>query len=76
MYIRIEYSFYGNELIKLLGKILMEQCLITGISISCTLPSILNHWFTFISDSHSYESSSSSKDLLKVKTVNTKWYGR
>lgn len=72
MHIRIESSFYGNELINLPGKILMEQCLLIGISISFTLPSIFNHWFNFSSDSHSYEASSSSKDLLKVKTVNTK----
>ena len=40
MHIRIESSFYGNELINLPDKILMEQCLLIGISISFTLPSI------------------------------------
>ena len=72
MHIRIESSFYGNELIKLPGKSLMEQCLLIGISVNFTLSAIFNQWFNFPSDSHSYEASNSSKDLLKVKIVNTK----
>ena len=45
-------------------------------SINFDLPPIFNHWFTFSSDSYSYQTSRSSKGLLKVKTVNTKKYGR
>ena len=33
------------------------------------------HWFTFSSGSHNYETSSSSKGLIKDKTRNTKKYG-
>ena len=40
-------------------------------SSNVNLPPVFNHWFTFSSDSHNYETSSS-----KVKTVNTKKYGR
>ena len=54
----------------------MENCLFISNSINLNLPPIINHWFTFSSDSHNYETSSSSKGLLKVKTVNTKKYGR
>ena len=54
----------------------MENCLFISKSINFNLPPIFNHWFTFSSDSHNYETSSSSKGLLKVKTVNTKKYGR
>ena len=54
----------------------MENCLFISKSINFNLPPIFNHWFIFSSDSHNYETSSSSKGLLKVKTVNTKNYGR
>ena len=54
----------------------MENCLFISKSINFNPPSIFKHWFTFSSDSHIYETSSSSKGLLKVKTVNTKKRGR
>ena len=54
----------------------MENCLFISKSINFKLLSIYNHWFTFSSGSHSYETSSSSKGLLKVKTVKTKKHGR
>ena len=54
----------------------MENCLFISKSIKFNLPPIFNHWFTFSSDSHNYETSSPSKGLLKVKTVNAKKYGR
>ena len=69
-------SFFRHEIIKLPDKIIMENCLFISKSINFNLPPIFNHWFTFSSDSHNYETSSSSKGLLKVKTVNTKKYGR
>ena len=60
-----------------LDKIIMENCLFISKSINFDLPPIFNHWFTFSSDSHNYETSSSSKALLKVKTVkNTNKYGK
>ena len=54
----------------------MENCLFISKSSNFNLLSIFNYWFTFSSDSHNYETSSSSKGLLKVKTVNTKKCGR
>ena len=69
-------SFFRNEIIKLPDKILMENCWFISRFVNFNLPSIFNHWFTFSSDSHNYETSSSSKGLLKVKAVKTKKYGR
>ena len=51
----------------------MENCLFISKAINFNLPSMFRHWFAFSSDSHNYETSSSSKGLLKVKT---KKYGR
>ena len=75
-------SFFRHEIIKLPDKIIMENCLFISKSINFNLPPIFNHSFTFSSDSHNYETSSSSKGLLKVKIqskykeINTKKYSR
>ena len=63
-------------LIKFPDKIPIENCLFISKSINFNLPSIFNHWYAFSSNSHNYETSSSSEGLLKVKTVNAKKYGR
>ena len=57
-------------------KTLIEKCFYTSKSIDFNLPSILNNSFNCSSDSNCYETSSSSKVLLKIKTVNAKKYGR
>ena len=72
----IQILFSRHEIIKLPNKIIMENCLFISKSINFNLPPIFSHWFTFSSDSYNYETSSSSKGLLMVKTVNTKNYGR
>ena len=54
----------------------MENCLFISKSINFNLPPIFYHWFAFSSESHNYVTSCSSKDLLKITTVNTKKYGR
>ena len=69
-------GFSRHEETKLPDKILLENCLFISKSVNFNLPSVFNHWFTFSSDSRNYETSSSSKGLLKIKTVNTKKYGR
>ena len=68
--------FFRHEIIKLPDKIIMENCLFISKSINFNLPSIFNHWLTFFSESHNYETSSTSKGLLKVKTVKTNKYGK
>ena len=65
-------SFFRHEIIKLPDKIIMKNCLFISKSINFNLLPIFNHWFTFSSDSQNYETSNSSKGLLKVKSVNTK----
>ena len=65
--------FSKHEMIKLPYKIIMENCLFISKSINFNFLSTFNHWFT---DSLNYETSSSSKGLLKVLTVKTKKYGR
>ena len=72
----LKSSFFRREIINIFDKTINENCLLISKSINFNLPPIFNHWFTFSSDSHNYETSSSSKGLLKVKTVNTKKYGR
>ena len=48
---------FRYETIKLPDKILMENCLFICKSINFNLPPIFNHWFTFSSYSHKYETS-------------------
>ena len=68
---------HSNPLLfRLPDEIIMENCLFISKSINFNLPPLFNRWFTFSSDSHNYETSTSSKGLLKVNTVNTKKYGR
>ena len=68
--------FNTHKIIKLPEKILMENYLFISKFIQFNLPSTFNNCSTFSSDSHSYETSSSSKGLLKLKTVYTKKYCR
>ena len=68
--------FFRHEIIKFPNKILMENCLFFIKPVNFNTSSIFIHWFTFSSDPHNYENSGSSKGLLKVKTTNTKKYGR
>ena len=52
---------FRNEIIKLPQKLIMENCLFISKSINFNLPPIFNHWFTFSSNPHNYETSRSSK---------------
>ena len=68
--------FYRHEIVKLDGKIIVENCLfISSKSINLDISSIFNNWFTFSSDSHRYETSCSLKGFFKVN-INTKKCGR
>ena len=53
-----ESYFFRHEIIKLPDKILMENCLFISKTTNLNLSSIFNHWFTFPSDSHSYDKGS------------------
>ena len=75
MLIQILFIF-RHEIIKLPDKIRMENWLLISKPANFNLPSIFNHLLTFSSDCNNYETYRSLKGLLKVKTVNTKKYGR
>ena len=70
MLIQILFIF-RHEIIKLPDKILL-----ISKPANFNFPSIFNHLLTFSSDCNNYETYRSLKGLLKVKTVNTKKYGR
>ena len=65
-----------HKIVKLHGKIIIESCLFISKSIKFDLPSIFNHWFSFFSDSHRYETSCCLKKFLKFNIKSTKKYGR
>ena len=62
------------NILKLPGKIFLENCLLINKTINNFLPSLFDDWFTFASETHFYEISSSTKDLLKIPIINTKSY--
>ena len=69
--------FCGHEILNFLTKLWWKTVYLSvNLLILISITPIFNHWFTFSLDSLNYENSSSSKCLLKVKTVNTKKYGR
>ena len=64
------------SVLKLLDKIFLENYLLISKAINSLLPSLFNDWFTFASEAHRYETSSSIMGLLKIPTINTKSYGK
>ena len=68
--------FYKHEIIESSEKIIIENCIFCSKSINFDLPSICNHWFTFSSDYNRYETSCSSREILKVKISITKKHKR
>ena len=68
--------FSESNIIKLPDKISIENCLFVSKSLNNQLPEIFNNWFVLSSDTHRYETSCSEKGMLKVKSFNTKSYGR
>ena len=63
-------------ILKLPGKIFLENCLLISKAINNILPSLFNDWFTFSSETQRYETSSSTMGLLKTPTINTKNYDK
>ena len=64
------------NILKLPDKLFFENCLLISKAINIFLQSLFNDWFTFASQTHHYETSSSTKGLLKIPTINTKSYGK
>ena len=53
-------------------KILLENCPLISKAINNFSSSLFDNWFTFASEIHRYDTSSSAKGLLKIPTINTK----
>ena len=70
------FPFSESNIIKLPGKISIENCLFISKSLNNQLPEIFNNLFVLSSDSHRYETSRSEKGILKVKNFNSKSYGK
>ena len=64
------------NILKLPDKIFLENCLLISKAINNFLPSLFNDWFTFASETHRYETSSSTMGLSKIPTINIKSYGK
>ena len=68
--------FSESNIIKLPDEISIENCLFVTKSLNNQLREIFNNWFVFSSDTHRYETSCSEKDMLKVKSFNTKSHNK
>ena len=64
------------NIIKLPNKIFLENCLLINKAINNFSPFLFDDWFTFASEVHRIETSSSTKGLLKIPIVNAKSYGK
>ena len=68
--------FKKSKILKLLDKVMIENCIFINKSLKNLLPTIFQNWFSFSSDIHSYSTSSSSLGLLHIPSFNTNKYGR
>ena len=64
------------NILRLHCKILLENCPLISKAINNFSSSLFDNWFTFASEIHRYETSSSAKGLLKIPTISTKGYGK
>ena len=69
--------FKQNSILKFKDKICLENILFVSKSLNNLSPSIFNTWFSFSSDQHNYETSSSTQgNLMKVFSYKTNRYGK
>ena len=67
--------FKQNSILKFQDKICLENILFVSKSLNNLSPSIFNTWFSFSSDQHNYETSSSTQGNLIKCFYKTKRYG-
>ena len=67
--------FKQNSMLKFQDKICLENTLFIGKSLNLS-PSVFNTWFSFSSDQHNYETSSSAQGNLIKPFHKTKRYGK
>ena len=68
--------FKQNSILKFQDKICLENILFISKSLNNLSPSVFNTWFSFSSDQHNYETSSSTQGNLIKLFYKTKRYGQ
>ena len=68
--------FKQNSILKFQDKICLENILFISISLNNLSLSVFNTWFSFSSDQHNYETSSSTQGNLIKLFYKTKRYGK
>ena len=68
--------FKQNSILKFQDKICLENILFVSKYLNNSLPSIFNTWFSFSSDQHNYETSSSTQGNLMKLFYKTNRYGK
>ena len=68
--------FKQNPILKFQDKICQENILFVSKSLNNLSPSIFNTWFSFSSDQHNYETSSSTQGNLMKLFYKTNRYGK
>ena len=68
--------FKQNFILKFQDKICLENILFVSKSLNNLPPSIFNTWFSFSSDQHNYETSSSTQGNLMKRFYKTDRYGK
>ena len=68
--------FKQNSILKFQDKICLENILFVSKSLNNLSPSIFNTWFSFSSDQHNYETSSSTKGNVTKLFYKTNRYGK
>ena len=64
------------NILKLPEKLFFENHILISKAVNNFLPSLFSDWFTFTSETHYYETSSSTIGLLKIPTISTKSYSK
>ena len=68
--------FKQNFISKFQGKICLENVLFVSKSLNNLIPSVFSTWFSFSSDQHNYEASSSTQGNLTKLFYTTNRYGK
>ena len=68
--------FKQNSILKFQDKICLENILFISKSLNNLSPSVFNTWFSFSSDQHNYETSSSTQGNLMKPFYKTNRYGK
>ena len=68
--------FSKLKLLKFNDKVLLENVLLISKFINSLLPPVFNNWFTFCSNIHNYETTSSASYKLFKPSFRTNLYGK